>query len=184
LVPFNQAKGEDYHYYKSNNKSLSLAGGNPRGSGSMTFNTPENEDGTALPRIVFVEGDFTIDASQVDFENHYFAVSGELTIDVDGNSNGNGDINWKDSYLYGGEGININGTGDLNFSGSMMTPGDINFDGIDNKIVESSDNLRLDLLPEAFVETIIGDPDTQEITAGNIDVNENEVKWTEKKGNN
>ncbi|MGM0502431.1 MAG: hypothetical protein ACQERJ_07845 [Bacillota bacterium] len=180
-VPFDAAKGEDYHYYKSHGP-LSLAGGNPRGSSEIIHGTPEEEDdGKPLPRIVFVEGDITIDASEVNFQNHYFVASGNLNIKVDENNKGNGNIDWKDSYLFGGNGVNIEGDGHFNFSGSMMTPGNINIDNPGNKNLESSDNLRLDMLPDAFVETIIDDPDSDDlVTARDIDVTEEEIGWEEK----
>ncbi|MFO7819241.1 MAG: hypothetical protein R6V17_03285 [Halanaerobacter sp.] len=193
-VPFGEAQGIDYHYYKSTEEGLKLSEeddswlDDTNDPEELIYKTPTDKDGRPEPRIIFVEGDLTIEADKIDFENHYFAVSGELNIKSDPFSY-DGDIKFKDSYLYAGEAINFTGDiaapglsdANLNFTGSMMSPGDINFHNINVEEFESSDNLRYDLLPDAFTETIIESSDNSSVSGGNISFSVQDTAWGEKK---
>ena len=193
-VPFDAAQGIDYHYYKSTEGGLKLSEeddswlDDTNDPEELIYKTPTDENGRPEPRIIFVEGDLTIEADKIDFENHYFAVSGELTIKSDPFAY-DGDIKFKDSYLYAGESINFVGDiaapglsdSNLSFTGSMMSPGDINFNNINVKKFKSSKNLRYDLLPDAFTETIIESSDDSSVSGGNISFSVQDTIWDEKK---
>lgn len=152
-VTVEDALNNEWHYYKASsqfNNTMHL-GGASRYENHIR-RTASKED----TRIIFVEGNIIFDrAKDLHLERYHFVVSGEIEF------RNHGDIEIKDCLIYAGEGVKLDANVEnVNSSGLIISHGNIQFNNSGEINLQTSNDLNLEHLPQAFIQVIITDLDT------------------------